>query len=63
MQWEYKTLVYQKSGNWFSGSLDVTELESVLNELGRERWELVSAAPNTNHGQQRGILLILKKQR
>lgn len=44
MQWEYKTLVYKKS-TWFTGSLEVTELEAILNELGRERWELVSAAP------------------
>ena len=62
MQWEYKTIVYKKAG-WLSGSLEVTELETVLNELGRERWELVSAAPNAYHGTQRGLVLILKRQR
>jgi uncharacterized protein DUF4177 len=59
MQWEYKTIVYRKS-SWLTGSLEAAELETILNELGRERWELVSAA---NNGPQRGLVLILKKPR
>ncbi len=62
MQWEYKTLVYKKT-SFFTGSLEVSELETILNELGRERWELVSAAPNAHLGHQRGLVLIFKKQR
>ena len=62
MQWEYKTLSYKKAA-WLSGSLEVTELETILNDLGRDRWELVSAAPNAHLGHQRGLVLILKRQR
>jgi hypothetical protein len=62
MHWEYKTIVYKKAA-WLSGSLEVTQLETILNELGRERWELVSAAPNAYMGTQRGLVLIFKRQR
>ncbi len=62
MQWEYKTISYKKSA-FLSGSIEVTELESILNELGRDRWELVSVAPNAHLGHQRGLVVILKRQR
>jgi hypothetical protein len=62
MHWEYKTVVYKKAG-WLTGSLDPIQLESILNEIGRERWELVSAAPNGYHGSQRGLVLIFKRPR
>lgn len=62
MQWEYKTISYKKA-SWLSGSIEVTELETILNELGRDRWELVSVAPNAYLGHQRGLVVILKRQR
>jgi hypothetical protein len=62
MQWEYKTISYKKS-TFLSGSIEVAELEAMLNELGRDRWELVSTAPNAYLGHQKGLVVILKRQR
>lgn len=46
MQWEYKTIKIgiHASRFWLSGGkFDVIEFNKILNELGREHWELVSA--------------------
>jgi hypothetical protein len=56
MHWEYK-VVYKKVA-WTTGTVDSNELESILNETGRERWELVSTAPNGL-----GLMLIFKRPR
>ncbi|MES2624907.1 MAG: DUF4177 domain-containing protein [Pseudomonadota bacterium] len=62
MQWEYRTILYKKA-TLLTGTIDIAELETILNEVGRERWELVSAAPNMHLGTQRGFVLIFKRQR
>jgi len=39
MMWEYKTVIF-KTSSW-TGKMDVEEVDSKLNELGKENWELV----------------------
>jgi hypothetical protein len=58
MHWEYKTILCKKAG-WLSLSVNPSHLENILNEAGRERWELVTTAPN-DHG---GLVLIFKRPR
>lgn len=43
MQWEYKTIKLATTGFWVTGNLDEAKFNDLLNDLGRDRWELVSA--------------------
>ncbi len=65
MNWEYKTVVVdQKSSFWGGSSFQDKEvLETGLNKLGQDGWELVSSTPNAEyHGRTSKILLIFKRQ-
>ena len=64
MQWEYRTLKLAAEG-WFSGGkLDETKLDQMINELGRECWELVAAFDtNQVYGNTRDAVLIFKRPR
>lgn len=53
MRWEYKTLTYNKRS--FFGALNVEELQQVLNDLGRDGWELVGI------NQTQPAILVLKR--
>lgn len=61
MRWEYKTIYFSKN-TFFSGKPDMEVLQEQLNELGKEGWELVNAAPHFVLGRGKGLVLILKKQ-
>lgn len=56
MRWEYKTLKYTKR-SFFTSAVNSEELEQVLNELGRDGWELVSI----NQTQMLPSIIILKR--
>ena len=60
--WEYKTLKTDKS--FWSGK-DKTDIEKVLNDLGRDGWELVSVVPLsvTAGGATTGLQLFFKRKR
>ena len=61
--WEYKTIALEAHG-FFGGKLDRTKFEALLNELGREGWELVNAFDtNQGHGQTRDVIAVFKRQR
>jgi hypothetical protein len=62
MRWEYRTIKLATTGFWMGGKLDETEFDEMLNVLGRERWELVSAFDtNQSHGASRDIVAIFKR--
>jgi hypothetical protein len=63
-RWEYKTLYYD-SVAFFTGKLELDGLEKVLNEFGREGWELATTTMQLTRigGKGRGLVLVLKKQR
>ena len=62
MQWEYETVKLGTKGFWMGGDLDVTEFTTMLNDLGRDRWELVSAFDtNQGHGQTRDVVAVFKR--
>ncbi len=61
MQWEYKTVKLGAKG-WLGGDLDVTEFTTMLNDLVRDRWELVSAFDtNQGHGSTRDVVAVFKR--
>jgi len=62
MKWEYMTLVLPAAGFMLGGKVDAQKLTDRLNQLGSERWELVSVFDtNMLHGQTRDVLAILKR--
>ena len=62
MQWEYKTVKLATSGFWVGGNLDETRFNAMLNDLGRDRWELVSAFDtNQTYGATRDVVAIFKR--
>jgi hypothetical protein len=61
--WDYKT-IHMEAGGLVSPKLDQASLESQLNELGREGWELVGVVGTNDHGgKTRTILAVLKRPR
>ncbi|MES2674906.1 MAG: DUF4177 domain-containing protein [Pseudomonadota bacterium] len=56
MRWEYKTLKYTKR-SFFTGAVDAEELQQMLNDLGRDGWELVSI----NQTQMQPAIIVLKR--
>ena len=62
MRWEYKTVKLATTGFWVGGNLDASRFSEMLNELGRDRWELVSAFDtNQSHGATRDVVAVFKR--
>jgi hypothetical protein len=62
MRWEYRTLLWDAGKGLLGGNLDREGLDSQLNALGEEGWELVSASETTKEGgSTRNMVLILKR--
>jgi hypothetical protein len=62
MFWEYKTIKLATTGFWLGGKLDEKKFDQMLNELGHERWELVSAFDtNQAHGASRDVVAVFKR--
>ncbi|HEY0962268.1 MAG TPA: DUF4177 domain-containing protein [Pseudomonadales bacterium] len=62
-RWEYKTILFDTVA-FLSGKIDVVGLEKVLNDSGREGWELVNMAPHISRlGKGGGLVLVLKRSR
>ena len=62
MRWEYKTISFKKR-SFFSGSINVDELNQQLDALGRDGWELVSICPSFCMGAPTGVIAALKRQK
>lgn len=63
MHWEYKTIKLA-AGGFLGGKLDEEAFDRMLNDLGRNGWELVAAFDtNQSSGQSRDVVAIFKRQR
>ena len=62
-KWEYQSIKLAATG-WFpGGEVDEGELDSNMNALGRDGWELVSAFDtNTAQGQSLDVIVIFKRK-
>ena len=62
-RYEYKVVAYDTKG-FFGGKIDSGELESRLNRLGDEGWEMVSCtSSNQSYGSSKSIVCIFKRQK
>ena len=60
-KWEYKT-VKLGAGGLIGGKIDESKLESFMNDLGREGWELVEIFDtNQSGGQTRDVFVVFKR--
>ena len=60
-RWEYKTIKVAATG-FLGGKLDSPAFEALLNGLGRDGWELVSAFDtNQSYGQTRDVVAVFKR--
>jgi hypothetical protein len=63
MRWEYKTIKLKAKG-FLGGKLDETKLDTFMNELGAQEWELVAAFDtNLGYGATRDVVVIFKRQK
>jgi hypothetical protein len=63
MEWEYKAVTLRTQGFW-GGEVNITELEALMNNLGRDGWELTSSlGTNEGYGRSRNVVLLFKRQR
>lgn len=60
-QWEYKTVTFQADTGVFSNRLDPVALNQRLNELGEQRWELVSIFSTSYYGSSRVVIAVFKR--
>ena len=62
MRWEYKTVTLG-TGGFMGGKFESKTLDAMLNELGRDGWEMVSAFDTSQGaGMPREIVAIFKRQ-
>ena len=60
---EYKVVVYDTKGFW-GGSVEPSQLEDRLNQLGRDGWELVSCTSTSqSYGSSKSIVFIFKRKK
>jgi hypothetical protein len=60
--WEYKTVELAAEMTFLGGKVDPAKLDALLNDLGRQGWELVSAFDtNWGYGATRFVLAIFKR--
>ena len=61
MKWEYKTIKLGASG-FFGGKVNEGELDTEMNQLGEQGWELVNAFDtNQTHGATRYVVAVFKR--
>ena len=61
MEWEYKAVTLRTEGFW-GGEVDIAQLEALMNNLGRDGWELTSAlGTNEGYGRSRNVVLLFKR--
>lgn len=63
VQWEYRTLKLKLRG-LLGGKIDQNELDGILNELGRDGWELVTVfATALYQGRTQDAAMVFKRRR
>ena len=61
-RWEYKTLKIETTGLWLGGKVDEAAIDRMLNDYGRQGWELtVLCDTNMFQGESRYLLYTLKR--
>jgi hypothetical protein len=62
VKWEYKVVEFA-SGGFMGGGINIQDVETRLNELGKLGWELVTSySTNAGYGATRKLVYTLKKE-
>lgn len=62
-KWEYKTIKLGTTGWFAGGNLDEVKLDTYMNELGQQGWELTSAFDtNQTYGASKDVIAIFKRK-
>ena len=62
-KFEYRSLRIEVSG-WIGNKVNLAEVDGIINGLGSEGWELVSALDlNQSHGKTDALIALFKRQR
>ena len=64
MKWEYKTIKLNTSKYILASVFEEGKLDQIMNQMGAEGWELVTAFDtNVGSGQTKDIVAIFKRQK
>jgi hypothetical protein len=64
MNWEYKTIKLGATGFFMGGNLDEVELDTLMNQLGMQGWELATSLDTSQaYGRTKDVLVIFKRPR
>ena len=62
-KYEYRTIVIDAKSSFLGGKIDPEGVNKVLNDEGRDGWELIEvAASNQGFGDTRGLVCIFKRE-
>ena len=62
LMWEYRAIKLEATGFWVQGHIDEAALESEMNRLGSQGWELVSCFDiNRGGGGTRDVIAVFKR--
>ena len=62
-RFEYKVVTFDTNG-FFGGNVDTMQIESQLNQLGNEGWEMVSCtSTNQSYGASKSIVCMFKRKK
>ena len=63
-RWEYKTIKLKTTGWLTGGELNAADFDGILNELGDDGWELISAFDtNQAYGASLDVVAVFKRLR
>jgi hypothetical protein len=63
MKWEYKTVKLKAKG-FMGGQFEESQLDAMMNDLGRDEWELAAAFDtNQDFGSTRDVVVLFKRPR
>lgn len=61
--WIYKVVEFDPKKSFMGGKVDSQHMETRLNELGRQGWEVISSfTTNEGYGNTKKIVYTLKKE-
>lgn len=60
-RFEYKTIEIKRKGTW-NPQFDLVEIDKMLNEMGRQGWELVDVISRSMGGTPYGFFYTFKRE-
>ena len=62
-KFEYKVVTFETKGFW-GGNVEVSKVETRLDQLGNDGWEMVSStSTNQSYGASKSIVCIFKRRK